>query len=74
MKTVCAIAFCAAVSLTLPGCVARTAYNVARAPIKMTSKAADWATTSGDEADRARGRVLRKKCAERWDDYYCTDD
>lgn len=74
MKTMTAIALCATVSLALPGCVARTAYNVVRTPIKATSKAVDWATTSGDEADRARGRVLRKKCAERWDDYYCTDD
>jgi hypothetical protein len=74
MKTMTAIALCATVSLTLPGCVARTAYNVVRTPIKATSKAVDWATTSGDEADRARGRVLRKKCAERWDDYYCTGD
>jgi hypothetical protein len=74
MKTLTAVALCAVVSMTLPGCVARTAYNVVRAPINATSKAVDWATTSGDEADRARGRVLRKKCAERWDDYYCTDD
>ncbi len=53
--------------LLLPGCVAK----VVTAPIKATSKAADWATTSTDEADRARGRELRRKCRERHDPYYC---
>jgi len=73
MKTFGVVAL-SVVSLALPGCVAKTAYNVVRAPIAATSQAVDWATVSGDEADRARGRVLRKKCAERWDDYYCTKD
>jgi hypothetical protein len=53
--------------LLLPGCVTK----VVTAPIKATAKAADWATTSGDEADRARGRELRRKCKERHDPYYC---
>jgi hypothetical protein len=53
----------------LPSCVTK----VVTAPIKATAKAADWATTSGDEADRARGRELRKRCKERYDPYYCGD-
>ncbi|MBT2186891.1 hypothetical protein [Sphingobium nicotianae] len=73
MKPIVTIALCAAV-FPLPGCVARTAYHVATAPVKVASKAADWATVSGDEADRNRGRVLRRKCQERYDEYYCTKD
>ncbi|HZV19361.1 MAG TPA: hypothetical protein VFF84_11795 [Sphingobium sp.] len=59
--------------LLLPGCVAKTVYNVARVPVQATSKAADWATVSGDEADRARGRNLRKQCKENPDPAYCGD-
>jgi hypothetical protein len=51
----------------LPGCVTK----IVTAPIKATAKAADWATTSGDEADRARGRELRKKCKKDPDPAYC---
>jgi len=65
------IAGTALLPFALQGCVARTAYNVARAPIQAGSKAADWATVSGDEADRERGRELRRKCKERYDPYYC---
>jgi len=50
--------------LLLPGCIAKTALDVATAPVKAGakagSKAADWATTSQDESDRARGREMRK--------------
>jgi len=53
--------------LFLPSCVTK----VVTAPIKATAKAADWATTSGDEADRSRGRELRRKCKERYDPYFC---
>ena len=63
----------AVLAIGLSGCVARTAYNVATAPVKMGAKAADWATVSGDEADRSRGRELRKKCKARYDPYYCGD-
>lgn len=45
----------------LGGCVAKTAFDVATAPVRVASQAADWATTSQDEADRARGRELRKR-------------
>ncbi|MCW2349668.1 MULTISPECIES: hypothetical protein [unclassified Sphingobium] len=57
--------------LALQGCVARTAYKVAKAPVDAGAKMADWATVSGDEADRERGRELRRKCKARYDPYYC---
>ena len=47
--------------LLLPGCIARTVVDVATAPVKLAGKAADWTTTSQDEADRNRGRELRKE-------------
>ena len=48
--------------LILSGCVVGTAAKVVTAPVKVTAKAADWATTSQDEADRNRGRKIRKDC------------
>jgi len=55
----------AIMALTLPGCIAKTALDVATTPVKAGAKAggkaADWATTSQDEADRARGREMRKE-------------
>ncbi len=48
-------------AFTLNGCVARTAFDVATAPIRAGAKVADWATTSQDEADRARGREIRRR-------------
>jgi hypothetical protein len=41
------------------GCV-RTVASVATAPFKVAGQAADWATTSQDEADRNYGRKMRK--------------
>jgi hypothetical protein len=55
-------------ALLLTGC---SPTAIVTAPIKAAAKATDWATVSGDEADRERGRVLRKKCRERYDRYYC---
>ena len=49
-----------AAALALPGCV-RTVGSVVTAPVKVVSKGADWATTSQDEADRNRGREIRKQ-------------
>ncbi|MEZ5654412.1 MAG: hypothetical protein R3E04_00750 [Sphingobium sp.] len=49
------------VALSLSGCVAKTALDVATAPVRAGAKAADWATTSQDEADRNRGREMRKQ-------------
>ncbi len=46
-------------ALLLAGCVS-TVGTVVTAPFKVVGKAADWATTSQDEADRNRGRVVRK--------------
>jgi UPF0716 family protein affecting phage T7 exclusion len=52
--------FLAAAALMLPGCV-RTVAGVMTAPVKVVSQGADWATTSQDEADRNRGREIRKQ-------------
>jgi len=71
MRMIRSLALIAPCALLLPGCVAKTAYNVVRLPVQATSKAADWATVSGDEADRARGRELRKKCKKNPDPAYC---
>ncbi|GAA0314347.1 hypothetical protein GCM10009087_25940 [Sphingomonas oligophenolica] len=43
------------------GCLARTAVNVVTLPVKATSKAVDWTTTSQSEADRNAGRKARKE-------------
>ena len=47
--------------LALPGCIVRTAADIVTAPVKVVSKGVDWATTSQDEADRNRGREIRKE-------------
>ena len=50
---------------TLPllsgGCVAKTAFDIVTMPVKAAGQAADWATTSQDEADRNYGRKMRKQ-------------
>ncbi len=68
-----------AVALALPflllgGCV-QTVASVVTAPVKIVAQGADWATTSQDEADRNRGRRLRKAeerarkdCRKQFDD------
>ena len=43
------------------GCLAKTAFDVATAPVRVVSQGADWATTSQDEADRNRGREMRRR-------------
>lgn len=48
-------------AFALQGCLAKTVVDVATAPVKVVGQAADWATTSQDEADRARGRELRER-------------
>ena len=52
-------------ALVLPllagGCIAKTAWNVATAPVKAGAQVADWTTTSQDEADRNYGRKMREK-------------
>lgn len=44
----------------LGGCIS-TAKTVVMAPVHVVSKGVDWATTSQDEADRNRGREMRKQ-------------
>ena len=56
-----ALTLAAAALLLLPGCIAKTALDVATAPVKVASKTADLATTSQSEADEKRGRDLRKR-------------
>lgn len=53
-----------ALPLLLPGlggCIAKTALDVATLPVRAGAQAADWATTSQDEADRNYGRKMRKQ-------------
>ncbi|NNC73390.1 MAG: hypothetical protein HKN78_11025 [Sphingomonadaceae bacterium] len=67
----------------LSGCIARTAASVVTAPFKVVGQAADWATTSQDEADRNRGREIRaeeerigreyRECREDYDRAYCDE-
>ena len=47
--------------LTLGGCLAKTAIDVATAPVKIASRAVDLATTSQSEADEKRGREIRRR-------------
>jgi len=51
----------ATLSLTLSGCLVRTAANVVTAPVRVASKAVDMATTSQSEADENRGREIRRR-------------
>lgn len=48
-------------ALALNGCVAKTAFDVATAPVRVVSKGVDLATTSQSEADENRGREWRKR-------------
>ena len=50
----------AASLLLLSGCGVGTVVNVITAPVRVTAKAVDLATTSQSEADENRGRDLRK--------------
>ena len=55
------IATAAALPLLTGGCLAKTAVDVVTLPVKATGKAVDWTTTSQSEADRNRGRKMRKE-------------
>lgn len=48
-------------ALSLGGCVARTAANIVTLPVRAVGQGVDWATTSRDEADRNRGREIRRQ-------------
>ena len=56
-----AVLLLATASLGLGGCLAKTALDVATAPVKVVSKGVDLATTSQSEADQKRGREIRKR-------------
>ena len=55
------VPFTVALALALPGCIAKTALDVATLPVKVASAALDVATTSQAEADEKRGRQIRLK-------------
>lgn len=47
-------------ALALPGCIAKTALDIATLPVKVASSAVDAVTVSQAEADQKRGRQIRK--------------
>ena len=47
-------------TLALSGCIAKTAVDIVTLPVRAVGQAADWATTSQDEADRNYGRRMRR--------------
>tara|TARA_R100001126_G_C4717089_1_gene97473 strand:- start:30 stop:356 length:327 start_codon:yes stop_codon:yes gene_type:complete len=59
MKPILPLALLAA--LALQGCIAKTAFDVATAPVRVAGKAVDLATTSQSEADEKRGREIRQR-------------
>lgn len=61
MRPIVRMILCATAALALQGCLAKTVVDVATMPVKAVGQAADWATTSQDEADRNRGRELRQR-------------
>jgi hypothetical protein len=60
MPDIIPLAACLTLVLT-SGCVARTLVDVATLPVRAASKTVDLATTSQDEADRNRGREMRRQ-------------
>ncbi|HTM94507.1 MAG TPA: hypothetical protein VL100_01620 [Croceibacterium sp.] len=61
MRPIVRLIVTSSAALTLQGCLAKTVVDVATMPVKAAGQAADWATTSQDEADRNRGRELRQR-------------
>jgi hypothetical protein len=53
------ILFAAALAMALPGCIAKTALDIATLPVKAASAGVDAVTTSQSEADEKRGRQIR---------------
>jgi hypothetical protein len=51
-------------ALALSGCLAKTAVSLVTAPVRAGAKVIDVATTSQSEADRNRGRAMRKRDAK----------
>lgn len=56
-----ALALVPCAALLLGGCLAKTAVDVATLPVKVVSRGVDLATTSQAEADRNRGREIRRR-------------
>lgn len=48
-------------TLVLTGCVARTAVHIVTLPVRAVGAGVDAVTTSEEEADRNRGRAIRKQ-------------
>ncbi|HLL30182.1 MAG TPA: hypothetical protein VK403_04220 [Allosphingosinicella sp.] len=48
-------------ALLLPGCIAKTALDVATLPVKVASAGVDAVTTTQAEADQKRGRQIRRQ-------------
>lgn len=48
-------------TLVLTGCVARTAVDIVTLPVRAVGAGVDAVTTSEEEADRNRGRAIRKQ-------------
>ena len=63
MRRTATIVAIATTAMMLGGCV-RTVGSIVTAPFKVAGQAADWATTSQDEADRNSGRKARKAEAD----------
>ena len=55
------LALAALLPLLAGGCLAKTAVNVATAPVRAGSQVVDWTTTSQEESDRNYGRKMRKQ-------------
>lgn len=47
--------------IMLEGCLAKTAFDVATAPVRVASAAVDATTTSQSEADEKRGREIHRR-------------
>ena len=81
MRPVSVLFLAAIASVGASGCVAKTAFDVATAPVRVAGAAVDAVTTSQSEADEKRGRELRKreeelgKLERRYDDQLndCSD-
>jgi hypothetical protein len=50
-----------ALASLLSGCIARTAVDIVTLPVKVAGAGVDAVTTSQAEADRNRGRAIRKQ-------------
>ena len=48
-------------ALALQGCIANTVLDVVTAPVRIASKAVDFATVSQSEKDERRGREMREE-------------